>query len=189
MVATHSATGYGTGDDITAPAPPEMDPWVRSPVDLSVGCFKSGGPCPQWWVHLSQVRTNTQTIMASGWLVLACAASGATQASPQAGRFNQAGSTVRWWPGSARLTFEERLGSITLSFSVRLSGVNLNGRVKPTLNYARMDGIWGCRSKQSKTGGQHADWSQWNQVGSSERRQQERPRLELRRRVGGGWGA
>lgn len=51
--------------------------------------------------------------------------------------------------------------------------------MKLTLNYALMDGIWCCRSKQCKTGGQHADWSQWNQVGSSERQQQERPRLEL----------
>lgn len=51
--------------------------------------------------------------------------------------------------------------------------------MKLTLNYALMNGIWCCRSKQCKTGGQHADWSVWNQVGSSERRQQERPRLEL----------
>lgn len=40
----------------------------------------------------------------------------------------------------------------------------MNRRMKPTLNYALMDGIWCCRSKQSKTGGRHADWSQWNQV-------------------------
>lgn len=86
MAATRSAPGYGTGDDKTAPAPTEMDPWVRPELraDLSVGCFRSGGLCTQWSVHLSQVRTNKQTIMASGWLALACAVSGATQASPQA---------------------------------------------------------------------------------------------------------
>lgn len=55
----------------------------------------------------------------------------------------------------------------------------MNRRMKLTLNYALIDGIWCCGSKQCKTGGQHADWSEWNQVGSSERRQQERPRLEL----------
>lgn len=29
MAATHSAPGYGTGDDKTAAAPTEMDSWVR----------------------------------------------------------------------------------------------------------------------------------------------------------------